>query len=99
MKIHHMMFEDMVEFCYCTLQKTFEGLAKTAAFLSKILFEFVHGAANVWELHSAHLQGAEQQLQDSLKEVSKNFEEKNQVRLIPLSPNMFALRYSSLKFT
>ncbi|GAA6098332.1 coiled-coil domain-containing protein 180-like isoform X3 [Tachysurus ichikawai] len=77
------------------MKKTFEGLAKTAAFLSKILFEFVHGAANVWELHSAHLQGAEQQLQDSLKEVSKNFEEKNQKKEAQLDVMMDKLRQGS----
>lgn len=69
-------------FYYWTLQKAFEGLAKTAAFLSKALFQFVCGVADVWEVHSASLQGTEQQLQDRLEEVSKNYEEKHQVRLI-----------------
>ncbi|XP_047674930.1 coiled-coil domain-containing protein 180-like isoform X2 [Tachysurus fulvidraco] len=77
------------------MKKTFEGLAKTAAFLSKILFEFVHGAANVWEVHSAHLKGAEQQLQDSLKDVSKNFEEKNQKKEAQLDVMMDKLRQGS----
>lgn len=70
------------QFYYDTLQKAFERLAKTAALLSKSLFEFVHGAANIWEVHSAGLQRTEHQLQDYLEEVSKNYEEKNQVRLI-----------------
>lgn len=71
-------------FYYSTLQTAFKGLAQTATFLSKSLFEFVHGAANVWEMHGAGLQRTEQQLQDSLEEVSKSYEEKNQVRLILL---------------
>lgn len=83
-----------MKFCCCTLQKTFDDLAKTSAFLSESLFKFVHGAAEIWEVHSAGLQSTEQQLQDFLEEVSKNYEEKNQVRLILLSPNMFTLGYS-----
>ncbi|XP_060738579.1 coiled-coil domain-containing protein 180-like [Tachysurus vachellii] len=77
------------------MKKTFDALSKTAAFLSKFLFEFVHGAANVWEVHSAHLQGVEQQLQDSLKEVSKNFEEKNQKKEAQLDVMMDKLRQES----
>lgn len=45
------------------------------------MFEFARGAANVWEMHSAGLQRKEQQLQNYLEEVRKNYEEKNQVRL------------------
>lgn len=69
------------EAMFNTVQKAREGLAKTAAFLSKSLFEFARGAANVWEMHSAGLQRKEQQLQNYLEEVRKNYEEKNQVRL------------------
>lgn len=73
-------------FYYCTLQKAAEGLTKSAAFLSNYLFKFVHGAANVWEVHNAGLLRTEQQLEDYLKEVSKNYEENNQVRLVICVP-------------
>ncbi|KAK3539025.1 hypothetical protein QTP86_023480 [Hemibagrus guttatus] len=77
------------------MKKAFEGLAKTAAFLSKSLFEFVHGAAKVWELHNARLQRTEQQLQDSLKELSKDYEEKNQKKEAQLDVMMDKLRQES----
>ncbi|XP_053509895.1 coiled-coil domain-containing protein 180 isoform X1 [Ictalurus furcatus] len=77
------------------MEKAREGLAKTAAFLSKSLFEFARGAANVWEMHSAGLQRKEQQLQNYLEEVRKNYEEKNQKKEARLDVMMDKLRQES----
>ncbi|KAB5528452.1 hypothetical protein PHYPO_G00140370 [Pangasianodon hypophthalmus] len=77
------------------MEKAFEGLAKTAAFLSKSLFKFVRGAAKIWEVHSAGLQRTEQQLQDYLEDVSKNYEEKNQKKEAQLDVMMDKLRQES----
>ncbi|XP_058230944.1 coiled-coil domain-containing protein 180-like [Hemibagrus wyckioides] len=88
-------FQTQAEERLAAMKKAFEGLAETAAFLSKSMFEFVHGAAKVWELHSARLQRTEQQLQDSLKEVSKDYEEKNQKKEAQLDAMMDKLRQES----
>ncbi|KAF5896748.1 coiled-coil domain-containing protein, partial [Clarias magur] len=77
------------------MEEAFEGLAKTAAPISKSLFKFVHGAANVWEVHCAGLQRTEQQLQDCLDEVSKTYEEKNQKNEAQLDILMDKLRQES----
>ncbi|KAF4074532.1 hypothetical protein AMELA_G00240320 [Ameiurus melas] len=77
------------------MEKAREGLARTAAFLSKSLFEFVRGAANVWEMHSAGLQRKEQQLRNYLEEVRKNCEEKNQKKEARLDVMMDKLRQES----
>ncbi|XP_060762949.1 coiled-coil domain-containing protein 180-like [Neoarius graeffei] len=79
------------------MEKAFEGLAKTTAFLSKSLFKFVHGAANIWDVHSTGLQRTEQQLQDSLKEVSKKYEEKKEKKEARLDVMMDKLRQESTK--
>ncbi|XP_053336620.1 coiled-coil domain-containing protein 180-like [Clarias gariepinus] len=77
------------------MEEAFKGLAKTAAPLTKSLFKFVHGAANVWEVHCAGLQRTEQQLQDCLDEVSKKYEEKNQKKEAQLDMLMDKLRQES----
>ncbi|KAF5896750.1 coiled-coil domain-containing protein, partial [Clarias magur] len=77
------------------MEEAFESFSKTAAPLSKSLFKFVHGAANVWEVHCAGLQRTEQQLQDCLDEVSKKYEEKNQKKEAQLDVLMDKLRQES----
>ncbi|KAM9446078.1 coiled-coil domain-containing protein 180-like [Clarias gariepinus] len=77
------------------MEEAFEGLVKTAAPLSKSLLKFVHGAANVWEVHCAGLQRTEQQLQRCLDEVSKKYEEKKQKKEAQLDALMDKLRQES----
>ncbi|TSM86003.1 Caspase recruitment domain-containing protein 9 [Bagarius yarrelli] len=77
------------------MKTAFKGLAQTAAFLSKSLFEFVEGVVDVWEVHGASLQRTEQQLQDSLEEIGKSYEEKNQKKEAQLDVFMDKLRQES----
>ncbi|XP_076854168.1 coiled-coil domain-containing protein 180 isoform X2 [Brachyhypopomus gauderio] len=77
------------------MDKAFEDLAKTATVLSKSLFEFVHGAAHLWDVHRAGLQKREQQLQDQLEEVRSSFELDNQKKEAHLDVMMDKLRQES----
>ncbi|XP_051955131.1 coiled-coil domain-containing protein 180 [Xyrauchen texanus] len=77
------------------VDKAFESLAKTATHESKCLFKFLHGAAQVWEIHCAGLLNREQQLHHLLEAISEVHDQENQSKEAELDMMMDKLRQES----
>ncbi|KAI5088230.1 coiled-coil domain-containing protein 180 isoform X1 [Silurus meridionalis] len=87
--------QTQAEEALASMETAFKSLAKDSEFSSQSLLTFVLGTTNVWETHTAGLQRIEQQLQDNLEEVSKNYEEENQKKESQLDVMMDKLRQES----
>ncbi|KAI4898344.1 hypothetical protein NFI96_024571 [Prochilodus magdalenae] len=77
------------------MDKSFKDQAQTARLSTKSLFNFMRGAAHLWEVHSAGLQNREQQLQDLVEEVRYYYDQENQKKEAQLDVLMDKLRQES----
>ncbi|XP_062873992.1 coiled-coil domain-containing protein 180 isoform X2 [Trichomycterus rosablanca] len=92
-------FQTQAEEQLAAMDRAIEDSAKTAGIMCKSLFKFLHGAAELWEEHSAKLQKTDQHLQDLLDEVRDTYEQQNQKKEAQLDLLMDKLRQESTEDT
>ncbi|XP_048851511.1 coiled-coil domain-containing protein 180 isoform X2 [Brienomyrus brachyistius] len=87
--------EDQIQ----ALHTASERLARRAAAVSRSLFRFMRGAAELWEVHTARLQRADRQLKVQLEEVRQAHQRENWKKEAHLDMMMDKLRQESSEET